>query len=47
MIQTGGYNLRGFNLDGFELGAGAEYGFTFTSNLPQYSSLHFFFTYTF
>ena len=44
---NGGFDLRGFNLDGFELGAGAEYGLTFTSTLPQYSSLHFFFIYTF
>jgi hypothetical protein len=44
---NGGFDLRGFNLDGFELGVGAEYGLTFTNSLPQYSSIHFFFTYTF
>jgi hypothetical protein len=44
---SGGYDLRGFNLDGLELGLGVEYGLTFTNTLPQYSSLHFFFIYTF
>ena len=44
---NGGFDLRGFNLDGFKLGAGAEYGITFTNALPQYSSLHAFVTYTF
>ena len=44
---NGGFDLRGFNLDGFKLGAGAEYGLTFTNTLPQYSSFHFFFEYTF
>ncbi len=44
---NGGFDLRGFNLDGFKLGAGAEYGITFTNSLPQYSSLHFFVSYTF
>jgi hypothetical protein len=44
---NGGFDLRGFNLDGFKLGAGAEYGITFTNALPQYSSIHFFFTYTY
>lgn len=44
---NGGFDLRGFNLDGFKLGAGAEYGITFTNALPQYSSIHFFVTYTF
>jgi hypothetical protein len=44
---NGGFDLRGFNLDGFKLGAGAEYGITFTNALPQYSSLHAFMVYTF
>ena len=44
---NGGFDLRGFNLDGFKLGAGAEYGITFTNALPQYSSIHVFVLYTF
>lgn len=44
---NGGFDLRGFNLDGFKLGAGAEYGITFTNALPQYSSIHAFALYTF
>ena len=44
---NGGFDLRGFNLDGFKLGAGAEYGITFTNALPQYSSIHIFASYTF
>jgi hypothetical protein len=44
---NGGFDLRGFYLNGFKLGAGAEYGLTFTNGLPQYSSLHFYFSYTF
>lgn len=44
---NGGFDLRGFNLDGFKLGAGAEYGITFTNALPQYSSIHLFANYTF
>lgn len=44
---NGGFDLRGFNLDGFKLGAGAEYGITFTNALPQYSSIHLFVIYTF
>lgn len=44
---NGGFDLRGFNLDGFKLGAGAEYGITFTNALPQYSSIHAFVLYTF
>ncbi len=39
---NGGFDLRGFNLGGFKLGAGAEYGITFTNSLPQYSSIHLF-----
>lgn len=42
-----GYDLRNFNLDGFKLGAGAEYGITFFNTLPKYSSLHVFAQYTF
>ena len=44
---NGGFDLRGFNLDGFKLGVGAEYGITFTNTIPQYSSIHFIVTYTF
>lgn len=44
---NGGFDLRGFNLDGFKLGAGAEYGITFTNSLPQYSSIHLFAHFTF
>lgn len=43
---NGGFDLRGFNLDGFKLGAGAEYGITFTNALPQYSSIHLFIQYS-
>jgi hypothetical protein len=43
----GGYDLRGFNLDGFEFGLGVEYGLTFTNTLPQYLTFNFFFEYTF
>jgi hypothetical protein len=44
---NGGFDLRGFNLEGFKLGAGAEYGITFTNSLPQYSSIHLFAQFTF
>jgi hypothetical protein len=44
---SGGWDLRGFELSGFKLGAGLEYGITFTNTLPQYSSLHLFIHYTF
>lgn len=44
---NGGFDLRGFNLDGFKLGAGAEYGITFFNTLPQYSSVHVFIHYTY
>jgi hypothetical protein len=44
---NGGFDLRGFNLDGFKLGAGAEYGITFFDTLPQYSSVHIFIHYTY
>ena len=43
---SGGWDLRGFELSGFKLGAGIEYGITFTSTLPQYSSIHLFLHYT-
>jgi len=35
-----GYDLRNFNLKGFKIGAGAEYGITFFNTLPKYSSIH-------
>ena len=44
---NGGFDLRGFNLDGFKLGGGAEYGLTFTNSLPQYSSIHLYASYAF
>jgi hypothetical protein len=44
---NGGFDLRGFSLDGFKLGAGAEYGITFTNSLPQYSSIHLIAHFTF
>jgi hypothetical protein len=43
---SGGWDLRGFELSGFKLGAGIEYGITFLNTLPQYTSLHLFFHYT-
>lgn len=43
---TAGFDLRNFNLKGFKLGAGAEYGITFFNTLPQYSSIHLFVHYT-
>ena len=43
---SAGWDLRGFNLSGFKLGAGIEYGLTFNNTLVQYSSLHFYFNYT-
>jgi hypothetical protein len=41
-----GYDLRNFNLKGFKIGAGAEYGLTFFQTLPQYSSIHLLVHYT-
>jgi hypothetical protein len=41
-----GYDLRNFNLKGFKLGAGAEYGITFVNTLPKYSSIHIFVHFT-
>ncbi len=38
-----GYDLRNYNLKGFKIGAGAEYGITFVNTLPKYSSIHIFF----
>ena len=38
-----GYDLRNYNLKGFKVGAGAEYGITFVNTLPKYSSIHIFF----
>lgn len=43
---NGGYDLRGFELSGFKIGAGIEYGITFNNTLAQFSSLHFYFNYT-
>lgn len=43
---AGGWDLRGFNLDGFKIGGGIEYGITFNNTLAQYSSLHFYFNYS-
>jgi hypothetical protein len=41
-----GYDLRNYNLKGFKLGAGAEYGITFFNTLPKYSSIHVFAQFT-
>lgn len=35
-----GYDFRNFNLKGFKIGAGSEYGLTFTGTLPKYFSLY-------
>jgi len=37
-----GFDLRNFNLKGFKVGTGAEYGITFINTLPKYSSIHLF-----
>jgi len=37
-----GFDLRNYNLKGFKVGAGAEYGITFINTLPKYSSIHLF-----
>jgi hypothetical protein len=42
---SAGWDLRGFNLSGFKLGAGIEFGITFNNTLAQYSSLYFYFNY--
>lgn len=39
---SAGYDLRTFNLTGFKVGLGAEYGITFFNTLPKYSSIHLF-----
>lgn len=43
---VGGFDLRNFNLKGFKLGAGVEYGLTFTGTLPQYFNLFLQFQFT-
>jgi len=43
---SGGWDLRGFNLSGFKLGAGIEFGITFNNTLVQYSSLHLYCDYS-
>jgi len=43
---SGGWDLRGFNLSGFKLGAGVEFGITFNNTLARYSSLHLYINYT-
>jgi hypothetical protein len=40
---SAGFDLRNYNLKGFKVGAGAEYGITFINTLPRYSSIHIFF----
>lgn len=41
-----GYDLRNFDLKGFKIGAGVEFGFTFFNTLPKYSSVQIFAHYT-
>lgn len=36
----------GWNINGFKIGAGIEYGITFTNTLAQYSSFHFYINYS-
>lgn len=43
---VGGFDLRNYDLKGFKIGAGVEYGLTFTGNLPQYFNLYLQFQYT-
>jgi hypothetical protein len=43
---SAGWDLRDFELGGFKLGAGIEYGITFNNTLVQYSSLNLYFNYT-
>lgn len=43
---SAGFDLRNFDLKGFKLGAGAEYGITFFNTLPKYSSIHLYLNYT-
>lgn len=37
---AGGLDFRDFDLKGFKIGAGMEYGLTFTNTLAQFFSLH-------
>lgn len=46
LALSGGWDLRGFNLSGFKLGAGIEYGITFNNTLAQYSSFHVYLNYS-
>lgn len=39
---SAGFDLRNYDLKGFKVGAGAEYGITFFNTLPKYSSIHVF-----
>jgi len=41
-----GYDIRNFDLKGFKISVGAEYGLTFFQTLPQYSSVHLLIHYT-
>jgi hypothetical protein len=43
---SGGWDLRGFNLSGFKIGAGVEFGITFNNTLARYSALYLYFNYT-
>lgn len=43
---VGGFDFRNYDLKGFKIGAGVEYGLTFTGNLPQYFNLYMQFQYT-
>ena len=43
---SAGFDIRNFDLKGFRIGAGVEYGITFFNTLPQYSSIHLFLHYT-
>ena len=43
---SAGFDIRNFDLKGFRIGAGVEYGITFFNTLPQYSSVHLFLHYT-
>jgi hypothetical protein len=43
---SGGWDFRGFNLDGLRFGAGADYGITFNKSLPQYSTIHLYLNYS-
>jgi hypothetical protein len=43
---SAGWDLRDFELSGFKLGAGIEYGITFNNTLVQYSSLNLYVNYT-